>query len=231
MITSRFTYTKPTREEINGVRHYCLPDGSKVASVTTILDKTKPPEQVAALHNWRRRVGEQAAQNISNEAAGRGTRMHKYLEDFCLSDKLSEPGTNPYSLQARRMADTVINKGLVHVTEYWGTEVPVYYAGLYAGTTDCLGLWRGKPAIIDFKQTNKIKKREWIDSYFLQLVAYALAHNSMHGTDIKTGVILMCCVPENADIDPVYQEFALENEEFEQYTQLWWDRVSQYYSM
>ena len=231
MITSRYSYVKPKREEIDGVRHYCLPDGSKVASVTTILDKTKPPEQVAALHNWRRRMGDKKATEITTEAAGRGTRMHKYLEDYVTNDALTPPGSNPYSMQANRMAQVVINNGLRHATEYWGMEVPVYYAGLYAGTTDCLGIWKGQPAIIDFKQTNKPKKREWIDGYFTQLCAYALAHNHMHGTDIKTGAILMCSAPPTPDDDPVYQEFVIEGAEFEHYTNLWWNRVEQYYHM
>lgn len=230
MIKSRFSYTKPTREEIDGVRHYVLPDGSKVASVTTILDKTKPPEKIAALHQWRRRVGEKKAQEITVEAAGRGTRMHKYLEDYVTTDILSPAGTNPYSQAARRMAEQVINNGLSNVEEFWGMEVPLYYSGLYAGTTDCIGVWKGKPAILDFKQTNKPKKREWIEDYFLQLCAYGSAHNHMHGTQIETGVILMCSAPVSAHEDPVYQEFVIEKDEFEYYAHKWWDRVEAYYT-
>ena len=229
MITKKFTYVRPSREEINGVRHYLLPDGSKVPSVTTILDKTKPLEKVLALQNWRKRVGEQEAQRITTESAGRGTRMHKWLEDYVNDDILKEAGTNPYSQQSRRMAESIIRQGLCNVTEYWGTEVPLYYSGLYAGTTDCLGLWKGEPAILDFKQTNKPKKREWIDDYFIQLAAYAQAHNDMHGTDIRTGVILMCSAPA-LDEDPVYQEFVVEGTEFEHYSTEWAKRVEQYYA-
>jgi hypothetical protein len=230
MITPKFTYTRPTREEINGVRHYLLPDGSKVPSVTTILDKTKPIEKVLALQNWRKSVGEQEAQRITTEAAGRGTRMHKYLEDYVTLDVLKEAGTNPYSQQSRRMADSIVQQGLCNVTEYWGTEVPLYYSGLYAGTTDCLGIWKGKPAILDFKQTNKPKKREWIEDYFLQLSAYAAAHNDMHGTDIQTGVILMCSAPASINDTPVYQEFVVDGGDFEHWTNKWWDRVEEYYA-
>jgi hypothetical protein len=230
MITSKFTYTRPTREDINGSRHYLLPDGSKVASVTTILDKTKPKEKMEALMNWRKRVGEQEAQRITTEAAGRGTRMHKYLEDYVTDDILKEAGTNPYSQQSRRMAQTIIDKGLCNVSEYWGTEVPLYYTGLYAGTTDCLGIWNGRPAIIDFKQTNKPKKREWIDDYFIQLTAYAQAHNDMHGTEIRTGVILMASAPASVDEDPVYQEFVVDGKDFDYYSTEWANRVGQYYA-
>ena len=132
-------------------------------------------------------------------------------------------GSNPYSLQSHGMAKIIISEGLSNVSEFWGVEVPVYYSGLYAGTTDCLGLWKGKPAILDFKQTNKPKKREWIDDYFIQLAAYALAHNDTHGTDIKTGVILMCSA------DNIYQEFVIEETEFEHWTQEWLKRVELYY--
>ena len=223
MIIERYNYKTITRESVDGKRHYCLPDGSKVPSVTTILDKTKPLEKRQALANWKRRVGEERAQQITTEAAGRGTRMHKWLEDYVKTDVLNEPGTNPYSQQSHTMAQRIINEGLTKVNEFWGMEIPLYYSGLYAGTTDCLGVWQGQPAIMDFKQTNKPKKREWIEDYFLQLCAYAQAHNITHGTDIKTGVILMC----SADFE--YQEFVLEPQDFEYWSQRWFDRVEQYY--
>ncbi|CAB4129685.1 hypothetical protein UFOVP116_81 [uncultured Caudovirales phage] len=229
MITSRYTYTATPRAEINGVRHYCLPDGSKVASVTTILSATQPPEKKAALQQWRDRVGHAKAQEITTQAAGRGTRMHKWLENYVLSDKLGEPGTNPYSKQSHGMARQVIDSGLVNVNEYWGVEVPLYYSGLYAGTTDCVGVWNGVPAILDFKQSNKPKKVEWIDDYFLQLAAYSEAHNNMHGTNINTGVILMCSPAPSPVEQPVYQEFTISGSRFDFYIGKWWDRVEQYY--
>jgi genome maintenance exonuclease 1 len=122
------------------------------------------------------------------------------------------------------MANTIIFDGLgKNVTEYWGVEIPLYCKGLYAGTTDCIAEWRGNPAILDFKQTNKLKKREWIEDYFLQLTAYALAHNETYGTTINQGVILMC----SADCN--YQEFVIEGDEFSMWTENWLARVEQYY--
>ena len=225
MLIQKYNYAPISRESIDGKRHYCLPDGSKVPSVTTILDKTKSEESKRALQNWRRSVGEQRAQEITTEAASRGTRMHKWLENYVKDGAMGVPGTNPFSIQSHAMANVVVDKGLsANVTEYWGVEVPVYYSGLYAGTTDCLGLWKGKPAILDFKQTNKPKKREWIEDYFAQLAAYALAHNDTHGTDIKTGVILMCSANNE------YQEFVLEEDEFEFYSNRWLERVESYYT-
>jgi genome maintenance exonuclease 1 len=225
MLIQKYNYAPISRETVDGKRHYCLPDGSKVPSVTTILDRTKSEESKRALQYWRRSVGEQRAQEITTEAASRGTRMHKWLENYVKDGAMGVPGTNPYSVQSHAMANVIVFEGLANnVTEYWGVEVPVYYSGLYAGTTDCLGLWKGKPAILDFKQTNKPKKREWIEDYFAQLAAYALAHNNTHGTDIKTGVILMCSA------DNLYQEFVLEEDEFEFYSNRWLERVESYYT-
>jgi hypothetical protein len=224
MITQLYDYTPIKRETVEGKRHYCTPDGGKVPSVTTILDATKPDEAKKALMEWKKRMGAAKAQEITTEAAGRGTRMHKWLENYVLNGTIEQPGSNPFSIQSHAMANSIISQGLCHVTEFWGVEVPLFYSGLYAGTTDCLGRWKGKPAILDFKQTNKPKKREWIGDYFLQLVAYSLAHNEMHQTDIETGVILMCSA------DNQYQEFVLEGADFEYYKHQWWDRVEQYYS-
>ena len=223
MITNKFTYQPLNRETIDGKRHYVTPDNQRVSSVTTILDATKTQESRDALNNWRKRVGTEKAQNITTEAAGRGTRMHKWLENYVKNGMLDEPGTNPYSQQSHVMANKIIEHGLINVNEYWGVEIPVYYPSLYAGTTDCVGVWKDKPAIIDFKQSNKAKKREWIDDYFMQLCAYMLAHDEVHSTKIEAGVILMCTQ------DFQYQEFVLEGSDLEKYKNMWWDRVAEYY--
>lgn len=223
MLVERYNYEPIGRKTIEGKRHYSTPDGSAVPSVTTILDATKPEEKKQALRNWKKRVGEKKAQQIVTEAAGRGTRMHKWLEDYVMTGVMGEPGSNPYSKQSHRMAQLILEHGLVNADEYWGTEVPLYYSGLYAGTTDCVGLHNGTAAIMDFKQTNKPKKTEWIEDYFLQLCAYSHAHNQMFGTEINKGVILMCSK------DYQYQEWILEGDAFNHYSNIWWDRVAQYY--
>jgi len=235
MIIQRYNYAPLNRTTVEGKRHYALPDGSKVPSVTTILDRTKSEESKAALANWKKRVGEQQAQAIVTEAANRGTRMHAYLEQYILSDELKPLPANPFGHASWFMAAEVILKGLCNVDEFWGTEVPVYYSGLYAGTTDCLGVWKGKPAIMDFKQSNKVKKKEYIADYFTQLAAYAEAHNDTHGTKINTGVILMAVQPKqlpNGDFEtPQYLEFVIEGDEFEYWRQEWLKRVELYYLM
>lgn len=213
------------RDESTGKRLYATPNGDKVPSVTTILDKTKPEESRIALANWRKAVGEQKAQQITTEAASRGTRMHTYLEKYIKGEELPETVSNPYAQQSLVMAKKVITHGMSFVDEVWGSEVPLYFPGLYAGTTDCVGVHQGDESILDFKQTNKPKKREYIDDYFLQLTAYALAHNEVHGTNIRKGVILMCSK------DYEYQEFILEPSDFDYWTNRWCDRVSEYYRL
>ena len=224
MLIQKYDYTPLSRETIDGKRHYCLPDGSKVPSVTSILDKTKPQESVDALNAWRARMGQQKAQEITTEAANRGTRMHTYLERYMKNSRdLGTHGTNPYAKQSFQMAERVVEEGLKDVSEIWGTEVGLYFSGIYAGSTDGVGLWKGREAIIDFKQTNKPKKREWVEDYCLQLAAYGTAHNEMFGTNIRTGVIMMCSK------DLIYQDFIIKDEEWDKYVDLWWDRVASYY--
>jgi len=230
----KFNYQPIPRETVDGRRLYATPDGRKLPSVTTILEATKLEEKKQALQNWRNRVGHAQAQAITTEAANRGTRMHKYLEDYTKTGTIAEAGSNPYSRQSHVMASTVIEHGLCNVSEFWGYEVPLYFPGIYAGTTDAAGIHLNEQSILDYKQTNRPKRREWIEDYFLQLCAYAEAHNEVHGTTIQKGVVLMCVKPEMDDSgniigQPEYQEFVISGAEFEQYRQQWWQRVEQYY--
>lgn len=233
LLNPRYTYVPFNRESVEGRRLYATPDGNKVPSVTTILDKTKPQEAKEALANWRKSVGEEKAQQITTEAANRGTRMHTYLENFIKGEELKDSVSNPYAQQSLVMAKKVIEEGFIDIHEVWGSEVPLYFPELYAGTTDCVGIHNGEESILDFKQTNKPKKLEWIEDYFLQLTAYALAHNEVHGTNIRKGVILMCVKPPEIQPgvwgEPTYQQFILDPSDFDYWTNRWCDRVSQYY--
>ena len=178
-ITSPYPYKEFKRKSVNGKRLYENPYGDPVPSVTTILDKTKPKEKREALNRWKKRVGEQKAQEIVTEASGVGTRMHKYLEDYIDTGEWPTPGGNPYAQQAHSMATKIKVHAMDDVDEIWGSEVPLYVPKLYAGTTDLVGIYKGNPCIMDFKQTNKPKKLEWVEDYFLQLTAYAIAHNEI----------------------------------------------------
>jgi genome maintenance exonuclease 1 len=220
LIKQKYVYEKLTRVEVNGKRRYQTPGGPPVASVTTILGDTKDKTH---LIEWRKRVGEQKAQEITTEAAGVGTRMHKYLEDYIDTGTWPSAGGNPYAQQAHMMATTIKVHALDDVNEIWGSEVPLYVPNLYAGTTDLVGLYKGNPAILDFKQTNKPKKAEWVEDYFLQLTAYAIAHNEVHGTNIREGHIFMCSRAGE------YQQFDLWPHEFDDWAQEWWKRVYTYY--
>ena len=222
MLIEKYDYKPINRKTIDGKRHYATPDGNAVPSVTIILDKTNPEEKRKALAQWKKRVGTEQAQRITTEAS-RGTRLHKWLEDYCITGELAQPGSNPYSQQSLRMAELIVEHGLTKAQEVWGTEALLYYSGLYAGTTDCVGVHQDKPAIMDFKQTNKPKRTDWIDDYFLQLCAYANAHNKMFDTNIQRGVILMCSK------DYSTSEWILEGEAFDYYNNIWWNRVAQYY--
>ncbi len=230
----KFNYQPIPRVTVDGRRFYATPDGQRLPSVTTILDKTKSAEKIEILNNWRRRVGAENAQKITSEAANRGTRMHTYLERYIKEGAIPPRGSNPFSWPSHVMAEEVIKKGLQHVSEFWGIEVPLYFPGVYAGTTDGAGIHLNEESILDYKQTNRPKKREWIEDYFMQLCAYAEAHNELHGTQIKKGVVLMCVKPDldaNHNIvgQPQYQEFVLEGAEFEHYRTQWWKKVEQYY--
>ena len=220
LLTKKFDYASIKRKSIEGKRLYECPDGNAVASVTTILDRTKDKTH---LIKWRKRVGEAKAQEITTEAAGRGTRMHKFLEVYVETGMLPEPGTNPYSIQAHKMAQKILDMALVDLTEAWGQEVNLFFPKIYAGTTDLVGLYKGNEAICDYKQTNKPKKEEWVEDYYLQLVAYVEAHNEIHGTNIREGHICMCSQ------DFQYQQFDLMPDKYDYWKDRWWRRVEQYY--
>lgn len=220
LIIEKYKYEKLKRVEVDGKRRYAAPGGPPVASVTTILSGTKDMSHLIA---WKKRVGEAKAQEIVTEASGVGTRMHKYLEDYIDTGEWPQPGSNPYAQQAHSMATVILNEAMAHVDEIWGSEVPLYVPGIYAGTTDLVGVYKGQPCILDFKQTNKPKKPEWVEDYYLQLTAYAIAHNEVHGTDIREGHIFMCSRAGE------YQQFDLWPDEFAEWEQEWWNRCRQYY--
>jgi genome maintenance exonuclease 1 len=219
----RFQYKacKQITDPVTGKRVYLTPDGERLPSVTTILGATK---DMTALNEWRNRIGHDKAQQITTEAASVGTSMHANLERFLIGEQ-RQPGNNPVHVQANKMADVIIENGLSKMTEVWAMEQSLYCPGLFSGTTDLVGVYDGQPAICDHKQTNKPKKSEWVEDYYLQLVAYATAHNEVYGTDIKRGVIFMC------SRDLQYQQFDLLPENFNMYQDMWFKKVEEYYAL
>ena len=215
-----YIYPKTVREAIEGKRHYNT-GKEKLPSVTTILSATQDPDKAEGLKAWRDKVGEDNATRIVDEAAARGTAMHKILERYVGEEGYLD--LTKVGLNAHNMAIRVIEQGLCNVSEYYGIECTLFYPGLYAGQTDMVGVHKGQDAIIDFKQTNKPKRKEWIGDYKLQLAAYAMAHDYMHKTEITKGVIMMCSK------DNYYQEFIVEGEELKKYKHKWLGKISQYY--
>ena len=217
----QYNYPTCSRDIYEGERLYDIGD-SKLPSVTTILSATQSAEKQASLAAWRNRVGAKEAQLITTSAANRGSTMHHILECYLME----EPHLDLTTLgqQAHVMAENIINKGLKdRLTELWGLEVTLFYPELYAGATDVVGIYDGEQSIVDFKQSNKPKRREWLEDYKLQLAAYALAHNEIYGTHINKGVNLICTK------DNLYQEFVFEGEEFRQAKFEWLSRVGTYY--
>jgi len=208
------------RSLIDGKRHYDI-GNDKLPSVTTILSATQSEEKKKSLADWRARMGPEFADRVKDLAAMRGTAMHRYLEAYI--DGSGHKDLTSIGKEAEKMAKRIIESGLGDLEEVWGQEVTLYYPGLYAGATDIVGVYEGQPAIIDFKQTNKPKKREWISDYFSQLGAYCMAHNYVYGTKIQSGVILMCSK------DLLFQKFEVSGREFVRHQHDFLRKIDQYY--
>jgi genome maintenance exonuclease 1 len=214
LINNKFDYQPLKRVDTPNGRRYIVGENTLLPSVTTILSKTK---DMTHLNEWRKSVGEEEATRIVTEASGLGNGMHKNLENYILGKELTG------QLMSKILAKVIIKQGLSKVSEVWGTEVALYSTGLYAGTTDLIGVHDGKPSIMDFKNSRKDKRREWIEDYFMQLAAYAMSHNEMYGTDIHRGVVMI------ATRDAKYQEFVIEDDEFIHYETMWANKLCVYY--
>ncbi len=220
---NKFNYPKSSRSIEDGYRKYLLGE-NKLPSVTTILSATKSEEEKAALANWKERVGIKEANRIKTEASSRGTSMHSYIEDY-LRGRINESFFESNE-QYKNMAKEIIKKGISgRLTEVYGMEETLYYPDQYAGTADMIALYEGKDVIVDFKQSNKPKKVDYIQDYFLQLGAYTLAHDVVHGTKMKAGIILLCTK------DILFQEFKIEGAELEMYQNLFLGRVKKFYEL
>ena len=215
-----YTYPESTRSTKEGFRTYDVNE-EKLPSVTTILGATKDQEAIDSINRWKAKVGEEAATRIRDTAASRGTNMHLHLERHVTGE--GHLDLTPEGKIAKAMADTIIAKGFNDLQEIWGSEVTLFYPGLYAGATDLVGTYDYEDSIIDFKQSNKPKRREWVEDYFMQLAAYAMAHNQVYKTEITQGVILMC-TPDN-----YFQKFQVKGKEFIKYQHQFLERVSRYY--
>jgi ATP-dependent exoDNAse (exonuclease V) beta subunit len=219
-IVRRYHYETLKRIDTDNGRRYVNRFDEALPSVTTILDFTKDKTK---LDEWKQRVGDEEAERIRISAAAVGTAMHSFIEGH-IKNRPIRPAKNWNHLKGFRMGSSLMETYFEHLEEVWGNEVMVFKRGKYAGTTDLVGVYKGKPSIVDFKQTNKMKKREWVDDYFMQLAAYAGAHNDQHGTNIRDGVILMASQTGEC------QEFIITGREFDHYLDLWRAKVDDFLS-
>jgi hypothetical protein len=218
---NKFSYPKSMKSLINGSRHYAV-NQEKLPSVTSILQATQSEEKKASLANWRARIGAVEANRIKNEASSRGTSMHSFLEKYLLGQLNLE--LLEIENKSKKMADEIIEQGIKNkLSEIWGTEATLYYPGKYAGTCDAVGIYEGQETIIDFKQSNKPKKEEYVDEYYHQLAAYSLAHNVVYNSKITQGIVLLCTV------DNLFQDFRIQGEKLEEYQNKFLKKVEQYY--
>ena len=219
-IRKKFKYVTLQRQDLPEGRRYIYGE-QKLPSVTTILSATKSNKE--ALDAWVARVGQEEADRVKNEASRVGTYLHEVIERMVAYRDLPRP-TNWEMCKGYEMGYKIINTYFRNVDEIWGSEVSLYYPEKYAGTTDLVGLYRGKPHIIDFKQSNKPKKRQWIEDYFCQLAAYALAHDHLHGTNIDNAVVLMAVRSDGSTA-----EFSTAGREFQGYKDMWMRRVDAFH--
>lgn len=221
-IVNRYEYPVLTRETAdNGVRHYNCPDTrAKLPSVTTILDSTSDK---SFLVEWRKRLGDAEADRQSNYGKNLGSLVHENIENY-IEGIEGKTGNAPLRVLARRMAQRIIDECLPNVDEVWGIEKALYLPGLYAGTADLLGVYKGRPAIMDHKNAKKMREREKILDYRDQLAAYAIAHNEKYGTEINTGVVFMVDRALNV------KEFIWELDEMEAGKTSFLNRVEAYLS-
>jgi len=220
-LNNKYNYIegKQITDHGTGTRVYDF-NGARLPSVTTILGATKNQEFIK---KWKAKVGEAEADRIKNLSSKRGTSMHKFLESYIQGigyDDLTGVGQ-----EARPMADKIIEVGLTPVSEYYGSEIMLHYPGLYAGSTDLVCLHNDMESIVDFKQSNRPKKEEWIDDYFLQIAAYAMAHDYVYGSKIRQGVI-MVCTP-----DLYYQEFKIQDADLKNYKHKFLKRLDMYHEL
>ena len=219
---NKFSYPKSMRSMVNGSRHYSV-NQERLPSVTSILKATESEEKKSSIANWKARVGVAEANRIKIDASNRGTSMHTFLEKYLLG-QLNLDLLEQDDDKSKKMADEIIEKGIKDkLSEIWGTEATLYYPGKYAGTCDACGVYEGQETIIDFKQSNKPKKEEWIEDYYLQLGAYSLAHNVVYNSRITQGIVLLCTV------DNLFQDFKIQGKKLQEYQNKFLEKVEQFY--
>ena len=186
----KFNYPELESMPHAGMRFYETTDGKFYPSITTVLGGTMPEEKSKALQKWQNSLGVNAAQKKTQDAADHGTAVHLLAERYLKKEQLIQDGDKitPQNMSAFNALKLKLNK----IEEVWGQEIALFSDLMgVAGRTDLIGVYKGKPSIIDFKTSGRLKSKKDIEDYNLQLCAYAIMHNEMFGTNIKDGIILM----------------------------------------
>ena len=220
MIKNKYTYPKLERVDTEIGRHYLDSTNKPVPSVTTVLSGTSKSKD--GLIQWRNRVGDEEADRVIKQSTDIGTAVHEAIEKFLNKESWNDFGDTSDQIMAKNISHKFVDDALDGITEIWGLEVGLILDNLYAGTADCVGLYKNVPTLIDFKTAKKIKKRDWIEDYFLQGCAYANAHNVMFETDIQQIVILM------VDRNLIFQEYIVRPTEFSYLTRKWKNRLIEF---
>ena len=222
MITNKFNYPELKRINNDLGRFYIDPLNNHVPSVTTVLNNIS--DKKTSLDQWRNRVGDVEADRVMKEATDIGSMVHLSLENYLndIDDNIFTDDS--LGNMAKKMSEKLINDALINISNVYGLEVHLVLDKLYAGTADCVGVIDGKDTIIDFKTSKRIKKKEWIDDYFLQGCAYANAHNVMFDTNISQVAILM------VDRDLMYKKFIIKGAEFHHFTNIWKKKLLEFHN-
>ena len=197
-----FSFKELNTTQVDGKRYYSTPDGN-FPSITTILGKKK----AKFIKEWRERVGEEEATKISTQASRRGTGMHTVVENYIFNKEDYYGKALPHVKELFLSIKPIIDENLNNIL---GIEVPLWSKHLgVAGRCDCISDWKGKKAIVDWKSSSKVKKKEWIDDYFMQATAYSIMFEERSGIPINN-IAIVIAVEGN------------EPQVFEDKTYNWW---------
>ena len=216
---NKYTYVQASSTTAHGARTYDV-HGVRLPSVTTILSKTKNQSYI---NRWKNRVGHEEAERVKNLSSKRGTAMHKFIEKYIQESGYED--LTPIGVEAKPMAEKIIEIGFTPINEYYGSEVTIHYPGLYAGSTDLVCMHNDLETIVDYKQANSPKKRDWIEDYYMQIAAYAMAHDYVYKSNIRQGIIMMCTP------DRYYQEFKFQDAELRKWKHKFLKRLDEYHEI
>ena len=182
----------PSLTRIDGeTRLYETPDGNRYPSVTTVLDKMSDKSGLIA---WRKRVGDAEADKISSQATRRGTAVHKMCEDFVLNDVKELEVQMPSNIHMYKQLNKFLSADVDNIMCSESSLFSHYLK--IAGTVDLIAEYKGKPAIIDFKTSGKLKARQYIENYFLQTALYSYMFWEMTNIMCPTIVIAIAIEEE-----------------------------------